>query len=249
MSPANFLNKNPKNLRRENLADKIHGKIKEMIFNFELLPGDFFSEADIAERFQASRTPVREALYRLRREHYVEVHFRSGWQVKPFDFKVFEELYDVRILLEAAAIERLCGMTSTPEPLQELQDFWLVEESQRVTDIRLSDKDREFHSQLVAAAGNREMHRIHQDISERIHIIRRLDFTKEYRIEATYNEHAAILDAIGHHREDHAKRLMAAHIAVSRDEVRKITIHMLQEARARHLDASNDDSNDPSETS
>ncbi|SFC45419.1 DNA-binding transcriptional regulator, GntR family [Marinospirillum celere] len=249
MSPANFLNKNPKNNRRENLADRIYGQIKDMIFNFELLPGDFFSEADIAERFQASRTPVREALYRLRREQYVDVHFRSGWQVKPFDFQVFEELYDVRILLEEAAIDRLCAMTETPEPLQELRDFWLADASEWITDIRLSEKDREFHSQLVAAAGNREMHQIHRDISERIHIIRRLDFTKDYRIEATYEEHGAILEAIAHHRADHAKRLMAAHIAVSRDEVRKITIHMLQEARARHLDASNNDSNDLSQNS
>lgn len=249
MSPANFLNKNPKNNRRQNLADRIYGQIKDMIFNFELLPGDFFSEADIAERFQASRTPVREALYRLRREQYVDVHFRSGWQVKPFDFQVFEELYDVRILLEEAAIDRLCTMTETPEPLQELRDFWLADVSEWITDIRLSEKDREFHSQLVAAAGNQEMHQIHRDISERIHIIRRLDFTKDYRIEATYEEHGTILEAIAHHRADHAKRLMAAHIAVSRDEVRKITIHMLQEARARHLDASNNDSNDLSQNS
>lgn len=245
MSPANFLNKNPKNQRRENLADRIYGQIKEMIFNFQLLPGDYFSEAEIAERFEASRTPVREALYRLRREHYVEVHFRSGWQIKPFDFKVFEELYDVRILLETAAIERLCNMTETPPLLQELRDFWLVPDNQRIEDITLSEQDREFHSCIVEAAGNREMARIHRDISERIHIIRRLDFTKGYRIAATYEEHGAILEAIEHRRIDHAQRLMTAHIAVSRDEVRKITIHMLQEARARHQEASDSESPEP----
>lgn len=240
MSPSNFLNKHPKHQRRENLADRIYDQIKDMIFDFQLLPGDYFSEAEIAERFAASRTPVREALYRLRREHYVEVHFRSGWQIKPFDFKVFEELYDFRILLECAAIDRLCALTEAPEALQALRDFWLAPESEWVTDISLCDQDREFHSTLVAAAGNREMHRVHRELSERIHIIRRLDFTKGYRIAATYQEHAAILEAIGHRRADHAKRLMTAHIAVSRDEVRKITIHMLQEARARHRDASDD---------
>ncbi|WP_416885675.1 GntR family transcriptional regulator [Marinospirillum sp.] len=237
MSPANFLNKHPKPARRESLAERIYGQIKAMIFNFQLLPGDFFSEAEIAERFEASRTPVREALYRLRREHYVDVHFRSGWQVKPFDFKVFEELYDVRILLEKAAIERLCQLTSRPAQLQALRDFWLVPEAHWLTDIRLSERDREFHSDLVAAAGNQQMAQVHRDISERIHIIRRLDFTKDYRISATYQEHAAILEAIEQRRTDHAQRLMTSHISVSRDEVRKITIHMLQEARARHQEA------------
>ncbi|RAU19645.1 GntR family transcriptional regulator [Nitrincola tibetensis] len=221
--------------RRENLADRIYEQLKALIFNFQLLPGDYFSETEIAERFAASRTPVREALHRLHREQYVDVHFRSGWQVRPFDFKVFEDLYDLRILLETSAIERLCNLTELPACIAELSAIWCVPDVDRVTDMTLSDMDRSFHSRLVQAAGNEEMARIHRDISERIHIIRRLDFTKDYRIDATYQEHAAILDAIQHRRSDHAKYLLRAHIIVSRDEVRKITLHMLQEARERHM--------------
>ena len=63
----------------ENLAERIYGRLKEEIFNFHLLPGDRFSENEVAERMAASRTPVREALYRLQREGYVDVLYRSGW--------------------------------------------------------------------------------------------------------------------------------------------------------------------------
>ena len=48
-------------------------RIKSDIFDFRLLPGDRFSEPEIAERFGMSRTPVREALLRLEREGYVTV--------------------------------------------------------------------------------------------------------------------------------------------------------------------------------
>jgi DNA-binding GntR family transcriptional regulator len=99
---------------RTNLTERIYQTIKDDIFSFRLLPGDRFSENEIAERVAASRTPVREALARLQREGFVDVSFRSGWQVKPFDFKQFEQLYDVRIILELAAVKKLCEMEPAP---------------------------------------------------------------------------------------------------------------------------------------
>ena len=42
-----------------------------------------------------SRTPVRQALFKLQQEGYVEVLFRSGWRVLPFDFDQFEQLCDL----------------------------------------------------------------------------------------------------------------------------------------------------------
>jgi len=65
------------------LAETAYEKLKASIFDFELLPGDRFSETDIAGRLSMSRTPVRDALYRLEREGYLQVHLRVGWSVRP----------------------------------------------------------------------------------------------------------------------------------------------------------------------
>ena len=92
------------------LADTAYDKLKASIFDFELLPGDRFSETDIAERLRMSRTPVREALYRLEREGYLQVHLRVGWSVRPFDFRQFENFYDLRLILEEASVTRLCDL-------------------------------------------------------------------------------------------------------------------------------------------
>lgn len=221
-------------LRPEGLAERIYRQLKDDIFDFRLLPGDRFSEGEIAERMQASRTPVRQALYRLEREGFLEVHFRSGWQVRDLDFDHFEELYDLRIVLELAAVERLCQRPLHDEPaaLQTLLATWLVEPQQRLQDGKeVSRLDERFHNQLVAATGNREMQRVHQEVSEKIRIVRRLDFTQVDRVEATYREHGQILQAIQQRQGEHARQLLKTHIEVSKAEVRKITLNMLFQAR------------------
>jgi DNA-binding GntR family transcriptional regulator len=79
------------------------------------------------------------------------------------------------------------------------------------------------------------MVRVHADITERIRIIRRLDFTQRRRVDATYDEHARILRAITRRRSDEAQRLLRAHIEQSKLEVRHITLDMLYQARQRTL--------------
>lgn len=218
----------------ENLAERIYQRLKQEIFDFHLLPGDRFSENEIAERMAASRTPVREALYRLQREGYVDVLYRAGWQVKPFDFRFYEEIYDLRIILELESVKRICECTEMLPQLDDLKRIWLVPPAERLADpATVSRLDERFHEMLVEAAGNSEMARIHHDITERIRIIRRLDFTKKPRVEATYLEHGKILRAILQRRSDQARMLLKSHIEESRAEVRKITLHMLHSARSQ----------------
>ena len=90
-------------------ADHVYAQLKRDVADFKLIPGDRFSENELCDRLGVSRTPVRQALFRLQQEGYVEVLFRSGWQVRPFDFVRFEQLYDLRMVLETTAVHRLCS--------------------------------------------------------------------------------------------------------------------------------------------
>lgn len=220
--------------RPDNLADRVYQAIKEDIFEFRLLPGTRFTETEVARRTAASRTPVRQALYRLQREGYLEVYFRNGWRVRPFDFDYFEELYDVRIVLELAAVERLCAWPEgqTCPELETLEATWMTGERQ-FDGPRAAALDEQFHCLIMDAAGNREMARLHRELNERIRIIRRLDFGQEERIEATYDEHAGVLGAVFARRTEEARQRLQTHIELSKAEVRKITWQMLQEARER----------------
>jgi DNA-binding GntR family transcriptional regulator len=221
--------------RAPSRADEVYVQVKQDIAQFKLIPGDRFTENELCERLSVSRTPVRQALIRLQQEGLVEVLFRSGWRVLPFDFDQFEQLYDLRMILETTAVKRLCAQSdASAEALQALAAVWLVPAAQRSSDgTQVARWDEQFHSTLVAACGNAEMSRVHSDVTERIRIIRQLDFTQSLRIDATYEEHGKILKAIRAKRADQATMLLKAHIQSSQTEVRKITLHQVFMARTR----------------
>ena len=219
------------NDRKPSLAESVYLVIKQDIFEFRLLPGDRFTENEVAGRLNVSRTPARQALFRLEREGYLQVHFRSGWSVRELDFKQFDDLYDLRIALETAAVRQLCAQAEHAD-LDELKSVWLGPPDRRLDDgERVCALDEAFHCALVVATGNREMARCHQEVTERIHLLRRLDFTEAGRIVATYQEHAQILRAVLRRDADRAIGLLRGHIETSKIEVRKISLHKLLSAR------------------
>ena len=216
------------------LAGSVYEQLKSDIFEFRLLPGTRFSENEIARRARVSRTPVREALFRLEREGYLEVHAKSGWSVRALDFAALDHLYDVRLILECEAVRKLSAGNPRVS-LAGLEKIWLVAPRQRLTDgARVARLDEEFHAKLVAAAGNPELARLHQTITERIRIVRRLDFTHPERVVYTYIEHGQILRAILARKPAKAIALLREHIEESKCEVRKISLHRLHLA---HLDS------------
>ena len=91
--------------------------------------------------------------------------------------------------------------------------------------------DEVFHQTLVIAAGNQELARIHREITDRIRIVRRLEFSVPDRVAKTYAEHAQILRAIVRRKLDQASMFLRTHIELARAEVRKITLHKLATAR------------------
>ena len=219
---------------RGNLADQVYAALKAQLNDFELVPGDRFSEVEIGGQMGVSRTPVREALFRLRNEGLLDVESKSGWFVRPIDFTKLDQLYDLRTVLEAASVERLCARSEPAAELDTLKAIWLVPAAERLTEGReVGALDEQFHATLVRASGNEEMVRVHWDVTERIRMIRRLDFTRANRIDATYAEHAKILRNVIQRKADQALLLLRSHIEQSKAEVRKITLATLHDARAR----------------
>ena len=219
---------------RSSLAEQVYATLKAELHDFRWVPGDRLSEGELGQRLGVSRTPVREALFRLRNEGLLAVEAKSGWYVRPIDFERLDQLYDLRIVLELASVDRLVARRDDPPGLDALKAAWLVPVAERLADPRaVGSLDEAFHATLVGATGNAELARVHQDVTERIRIVRRLDFTRPDRIEATYAEHAKVLRAIIQRKADPARLMLRSHIEQSKTEVRKITLHTLHEARQR----------------
>jgi DNA-binding GntR family transcriptional regulator len=157
---------------RANLAEQVYAALKQQMHDFALVPGDRFSEAELGQRLGVSRTPVREALFRLRNEGLIEVDGKNGWFVRPIDFARIEQLYDLRVVIETTCVGRLAAMATLPPAIETLKQAWLVPAAERLTDPReVGALDEQFHATLVAAAGNDEMARVHWDVTERIRIV------------------------------------------------------------------------------
>ena len=230
---------------RSLLADDTYQRLRHALFNFYLMPGDRFTEQQLSEKFNVSRTPIRQALFRLQQEGYVEVLFRNGWRVLPLDFKTFDALYDFRILIEIESVQRLCdgrmhgSIEQSNQVLEHLRAVWFAPKQKRIYDAKtISKLDEDFHCSIVRAIGNPVIEQSHLEITERIRIIRKLDFTRELRIDATYDEHARILRAIFTKRTEQARLLLKAHIEASQVQVRQITLHQLEQTRQSAINQS-----------
>jgi DNA-binding GntR family transcriptional regulator len=222
----------PLNSEFSSLAEHAYTEIKQKIFNFEMMPGDLISEGNLAKLVSISRTPLRQALQQLQHGGFIRAIPKIGWQVATLDFDKFDELYDFRILIELNAVKCLCISEQDSFILNELQKIWLVPKSRRnMNTLEVGMLDEQFHTSLVKASGNEEMLKTHSEITERIKIVRRLDFTKNNRIHDTYDEHAQIIKAIMKRKASEVQKLLKNHIEQSKIEVRKITVGMLQEAK------------------
>lgn len=210
------------------LAQTVYERLKDDIFEFRMAPGRRYAEQELADRLGVSRTPLRFALHVLAREGSLQrVSGHACWQVPAFDLGYYEDLYDFRTQIELIAVRRLCAMDPAPD-LGALCAFWRVPKRQRNLDGQtVAREDERLHSTLVELAGNREMLRTHRDLTERIRIIRRLDFIEPDRIHAAYEEHARILGALLARRTGDVEMLIRAHIGASRAEIRRITLHRL----------------------
>jgi len=214
---------------RANLVQTVYERLKEDLSAFHMRPGDRYAESELVERLGVSRTPLRVALFMLVREGYlVKLDGHSGWMVRPLDIRHFEDLYDVRVALEILAIQKICRQEPFAD-LEHLRRVWLVPEAERLTDgAEVSRLDEAFHAAIVAASGNAEIARIHSDLSDRIRIIRRLDFFAPPRLAAAYEEHGKLLRAILARKENEAVMMLRAHIELSKAEIRHITLHKLE---------------------
>jgi len=215
-----------------NLADHAYLSIKQQIFTFSLMPGDLLSENTLSRTVSVSRTPLRQALQRLQYEGIVVAIPKVGWQVVPVNFAKLDELYDFRLLIETHCVAQLCATTACHTTIEKMLDSWDVDEKLMPSaGLEVGALDEGFHQGLVAALGNAEMIRTHTDITERIRLVRRLDFTQQNRILDTFREHTAILKSILNQDSGQAQQLIRTHIAASKAKVREITLAMLQNAR------------------
>lgn len=197
-------------------AEEVHKELRAALLAGAFPYGQRLVEEQLAERFETSRTPVREALRRLEGDGHV-VRDRSGG-LRPDAPRVsaLRELYAVRTVLEDLAVR-----TADPAQIDPLYEEWLELRSERDESPDFVYADEAFHEGIAHASGNSATERYLRDINERIRVLRIHDFTTVDRIATTVEEHLEILDALRAGKTDAAAALMRVHIERSAEVVER----------------------------
>jgi DNA-binding GntR family transcriptional regulator len=138
------------------LADAAYAAIEEMIVSRQLMPGEMISEGQISKELNMGRTPVREAIARLKHIDFVEVHPRRGVLVSGVDVIRHLELLEVRRPLEECVV-RCAVERATMEELKGLQIIVrdLADAAKAGARFRYFRAKRNLHEAEVRAANNK----------------------------------------------------------------------------------------------
>lgn len=141
--------------RQTVLRQHVYEQIKHDIITCKLAPGEPISENQFLERFQVSKTPIREALTSLVQDGLVEYTPNRGFQVTPVSVTDIQEIFEARIFIEAE-IFRLAVKKITDAEIDELEKNNWVEGDARSPQHAEAflESNRKFHTTLAAAARN-----------------------------------------------------------------------------------------------
>lgn len=148
------------------LAEIAYQRIEEMIVNRLLPPGAMISENQLSEELGCGRTPIREALQRLKFEGYVEIYPRRGALVLPVDVTRQLELLEVRRPLEDLAV-RLAAARARPAERAELSRLAdeIVGAAAASDRVRYFRANRAIHELRAQATHNTMLERTLRPIS------------------------------------------------------------------------------------
>ena len=138
------------------LSTTAYAVLKRAVLTNELAPNTFASDRELCERYALSRTPVREAVLRLRDERLLEVVPRKGVRVLPLRVDDVREIHQIIKALEREAASLIASRAPTRDDLADVEGA--VAAMERAVGIADREAwvaaDARFHLGVVAACGN-----------------------------------------------------------------------------------------------
>ena len=199
---------------RRKMTDWVCDELREAIVNLRLRPGEPLREAALAEKLGVSKTPLREAFARLEQEGLVETTSFKGAVVTGYSERDLKEIYELRALLEGAAA-RSAAEHADDATLRALRD--VLDRSRVLRDagdlVGLAELLGRFDVIVYSQVTNDRIGALIDNLRAHLTRIGRLTEDIPGRVEASVEEHAAIVDAILARNPDEAERLMRVHIA------------------------------------
>ena len=191
----------------------VYSTLRNSIINLNLAPGTAISETEISQKFQVSRTPVREAFIHLSKEGLVEVIPQKETLVSLIDPARVEQEFFLRESLETAALE-LFLRNNGNRYFSEMEEL-IASQSKALKSksyIDFINDDDSFHQVIFKAAGQYLSWEVLASMSGHYHRIRMLTIWMAGIADEKVSEHKKILNALKKGDPKEAKKMLYSHL-------------------------------------
>ena len=202
--------------------DELHGQILTM----QLMPGQAILVQDLATQLGMSRTPIREAVARLRQEGLVTTVMRKGIVVTWLSPEEMRELYELMEGVEGTAVKLATERAS--EAMLDTLEASIVDQERALLNDDIQAwvaADARLHDLIIEAAENKRIAAWARTVNSQMHRVRVFIARLRRKPNTSTAEHRAILDAMRARDPERARDLHMAHRARASKEI----IHILRE--------------------
>ena len=189
--------------KRLSLRQRTQQAIKHAIITCDLEPGEPIREADLAERFGVSKTPVREALTSLMQSNFVDYTPNRGFAVSAISINDVQEIYEARTFYETGLFRlALCNLSAAEiNKLVELNEVTFnLEDPESIHDYMQANTD--FHMTIARASRNSRLVRQYQIVMDEAQRLMYLDLIHNNVLLTWHSNHERIIDAIRNQDEE-----------------------------------------------
>lgn len=209
-------------LQSSSLPMLVQEEIERLIMTGELAVGARINESEMAQRFNTSRGPIREALRALEEAGLVRNEKNRGVFVREISFEEADEIYELREALEEI-IGRRVAHGIDPDRLQRLKAM-LVPMASAVQAQNLeqyAQLNLQFHEMLLETAGSQKLTETYKRLIKELHLFRMRALDSGGGLNVSVDEHREIVEAIASRDMDSAGSAMRRHVAGSRARMHK----------------------------
>jgi DNA-binding GntR family transcriptional regulator len=201
------------------ISDQIYERLKQQILHGEIEAGERLMQNQVAENLRASRTPVREAFRRLEQDGLVERVPQGGVRVTRLDIEAIQEVFGIRNVLEAYAIELACGRITAEEIgslkrlVTQAGELLSSGEMGRETKIkRIFELNSQFHDTIYRASGNSYLIGMINSLRFIVGRLRFLGLRADSTWSRAWDEHAQLIALLEKKDKESAARLLKTHL-------------------------------------
>lgn len=197
-----------------------YAALRQAIVRGDLEPGQRLSENALANDLGVSRTPVREALARLRDDRLIEIVPQLGTFVSRISVQAVGDAQFIREALECAAVRRAAELSGEDDVARLEENLHSQERAREVGDLDsfyLLDDD--FHRGLCDLSGHLAVWAVSDRAKSHLNRVRRLSLGMPDYVGEMISEHRAVVDAIAAHDPDSAEDRLRHHLRMVLREV------------------------------